>query len=189
MKKLLVSLFLVFGLLGCEDDTVEARMTYDGESIVEDTVKTWQKKKVADLIYSGAIFEVTRDEIAVTSSLDIGVNKLAVIVCDPFGWGSEYDWLCTMDGTKGRVIARDDSPVDYEDFVCYLENQSESYPGDILSTTYYNADTYPFAADTSVNFNVLRGVLSSWSAAWNNARIDFCDVGNPNGTHVHCNQD
>ena len=102
-------------------------------------------------------------------------NHLAAIACDPFGWGSEYDWLCTMNGTKGRALGKAAGTPTVADIGTYMESGSEMYPGDITSTTYYNADTYVNALDTNANPAAFFGLtIAAFGSEWSPALEQWC---------------
>ena len=125
------------------------------------------------------IVNVEEDEVSIDGEvvgiLDVAQKRSAVITCDPFGWGSEYDWLCTMNGTKGRGLAKNSATPTTADIGTYLESGSEMYPGDITSTTYYNADTYVNALDTHANPAAFFGLtIAAWGPEWSPALEYWC---------------
>jgi hypothetical protein len=150
---------------------------------------------LVDAILGGSVVDIDSTGVAIDGEVNgiyaspfwnVGEHKLAVIACDFFG----YPEICYMNGTKGRALGKTPSgtPTD-EDITIYREAGSESDPGDLSGSTWYSNVHYPFDADTNVNYLALRGGVAAWGAGWNNANVDFCDIGNPNGTHIHCVQE
>lgn len=104
-------------------------------------------------------------------------KHLAVVTCDPFGWGPEYDWLCTMNGTKGRAIAKDVVEPTIADVGTYIEAGSEMYPIDpgITSITFFNADTYALYLDTNANPAAFFGLtIANFGPEWNPLLEQWC---------------
>lgn len=184
MKNLIVSLVLVFSLLSCEEGPTNS---VDTES--NDTVEV---QFLVNAILDGATIDIV-DGVEVFSDgayygvlpRDVVVVKSPVITCNLFG----VPEICSMTGTKGRALGVDTgSPTD-DSFQVYREAGSEYDPGDLSGMLLYSHSWYPNDSDTNANESALRGAVAAWGAEWNNARIDFCDIGNPNGTHIHCVQD
>lgn len=177
MKNVIAIMLVMFLGLACEPETV-----------VDDSF-------LAEAILSGGIVDIDNDNGVKIDGVENGVaspfwvireNKLAVITCDWFG----YPEICVQTGTKGRALGTTPTGDATEDNITtYREAGSEATPGDIGGGTWYSNVWYPFGSDTSANHRALRGAIASWGARWNNARVDFCTIGNPNGTHIHCVQD
>jgi hypothetical protein len=117
--------------------------------------------------------------------LDVEIIKRAVITCNLFG----VPQICSQTGTKGRCLGKDDAEPTDDSFKVYEEADSEFNPGDLSGMLLYSNVIYPYDGDTSANVLTLRGKVASFGPGWNNARVDFCDIGNPKGTHVHCVQE
>jgi len=144
-----------------------------------------------DAILSGDVIDIEDNSVSLGKavgilSTDVAVKTHAVITCNLFG----YPEICSATGTKGRALGREATgDATEDDITTYREASSESDPGDLGGMTIYSNVWYPNSADTNVNHLALRGAVASWGAGWNNARVDFCTIGNPNGTHIHCVQD
>lgn len=168
MKTAILIMSLLF--VSCDDcTTVE----------IEDDLSA--KKLIAEMAMNGDIVHVDdRDivsggEVVAIAPREIKTVRMAVVACDPFGWGPEYDWLCTMNGTKGRGIAKAAATPTIDDVACYIESGSEDYPGDITSTTYFNADSYPNYLDTSANPNAFFGLtIAAFGPEWSPILEQWC---------------
>ena len=146
---------------------------------------------LVDAILGGDVVTIDGNTVTVNAdfvgvlSKNVAVKRYAIITCNLLG----YPEICSMTGTKGRALGKSSgSPTD-DDITTYREAGSEADPGDLSGMTLYSNVHYPNDDDTNANPNALRGKVASWGAGWNNARVDFCTIGNPKGTHVHCVQE
>jgi hypothetical protein len=104
-------------------------------------------------------------------AIDVGVNKLAVIECNLWG----YPEICRMNGSKGKALARDDGDPTGDDFVAFIQTGSVNQPYDMTSYLYYSSYWYPFAADSSVDPEDIEVDVSNWGPGWEDAMEDYCD--------------
>lgn len=146
---------------------------------------------LVDAILSGDVITIEDHDVTVNGefigilSPNVAIKRYAVITCNLFG----YPEICSMTGTKGRALGKSSGSPTEDDITTYREAGSEADPGDLSGMTLYSNVHYPNDDDTNANPNALRGLVSAWGAGWNNARVDFCDIGNPKGTHIHCVQE
>ena len=183
MKNVLVIIAMALLVISCEpcdnceqcdevDDTFLVDAILDGDVVTIDDKDNEQAVQVNGA-FSGIL------------SKDVAVKRYAVITCNLFG----YPEICSMTGTKGRALGKSSGSPTEDDITTYREAGSEADPGDLSGMTLYSNVWYPNDDDTNANPNALRGKVAAWGAGWNNARVDFCDIGNPKGTHVHCVQE
>jgi len=202
MKKLIV-LFLLAANLACEPNCDECAIL-DGMTDVQAAIVL--------AVESGAIVEVRTTEDGLlelagvpgfdivtpmeimpvdfefNSLLPVSESKIALDTCPAFPSlpSPAYDWFCAQTGEDGRFIGYDvPSPTD-EDMVIYEEYPSENNPDPMMFKIYFSTNIYGAHHGTSSNFHAHRNWLLT--NGWENARIDFCALNNPNG-HPHCNQD
>jgi hypothetical protein len=173
MKNLGMVLFAVLLFSACCDDCKEVDEDFLIERILAgDVVKVEDTQEV-----------VIRDELI--GIIDVSVVKSAVITCNLFG----VPQICSQTGTKGRCLGKNDAEPTDGSFQIYEEADSDAHPGDLTGMLLYSNVIYPYDFDTSANVNALRGGVAAFGPGWNNARVDFCDIGNPKGTHIHCVQE
>ena len=173
--KRFVLLILSILFLGCCDDCQEPEVEHDPtiqEIITELALLGFRVEVEAE---EGEVF-VDGELFGVYQS--IAVKRYALITCDPFGWGSEYDWLCTMTGAKGRALAKQASgtPVP-SDVFHYVEKGSEEQPDDMTSITYFSRKTehYPNYLDNNANEHAFFGLtVAAWGPEWSPALEDSC---------------
>ena len=173
MRNVLMIVVIAFLGISCEpceeiNDTFLIRAILDGDVVdIEDQ----------DVKMSGELVGIL--------SPNVKVKRYAVKTCNLFG----YPEICSLTGTKGRALGKSSGSPTEDDITTYREAGSEYDPGDIGGMTLYSNVWYPNDDDTNANPNALRGKVAAWGAGWNNARVDFCTIGNPKGTHIHCVQE
>jgi hypothetical protein len=193
MKKLIVLLFLLTINLACEPNCDECAV-FDELTDVQAAIVL--------AVEDGAIVEVRTTEdgllelagvpgfdiVAPFEIMPVSELKSALDTCPAFPSlpSPQYDWFCAQTGEDGRFIGYDvPSPTD-EDIVIYEEYPSEDNPNPMTFKIYFSTNIYGAHHGTSSNFHAHRNWLLT--NGWENARVDFCSLNNPNG-HPHCNQD
>ena len=202
MKKLIV-LFLLIINLACEPNCSECDIL-DGITDVQAAIVL--------AVESGAIVEVRTTEDGLlelagvpgfdivapfelmpvnfefNSLLPISESKIALDTCPAFPSlpSPTYDWFCAQTGEDGRFIGYDVPSPTNEDMVIYEEYPSEDNPDPMTFKIYFSTNIYGAHHGTSSDFHAHRNWLLT--NGWENARVDFCALNNPNG-HPHCNQD
>jgi hypothetical protein len=165
---------LAFGFIGCKDGP-----TKEEEDIM---------RLIYKLASEGKIVDVDDDTIRVSGgeirSIVPGINTFAISVCDPFGWGGDYDDFCFLNGTKGRALARQKAgelPA-ATDIAELRESGSDVQPYDFPASSfmYFSKapENYPNYADSSVSVISFRSSFGSLGPGWGNAHVDWCEVGN-----------
>jgi hypothetical protein len=179
MRKILMTLFAMAMFSACEPECPECPDPTLEEIITELAERGHvvdAKVKYNELLIDGEFFGIYDD-------MEITVKKDPLLVCDPFGWGPEYDWLCTMTGSKGRALGR--QPVvdpEFTDVFLYTETGSLEQPLDMTSTMYFSAkpEHYPNYIDTNANPQAFFGLtVAKWGIDWEDALNDWCDISNP----------
>ena len=181
MNKFIFLIFITIGLFcfACENDC-------DCKEI-SDTLEA--QKLIGYLaLEQGLVIEVEEEVLSVNKQVNaiipISINELAVSECDPFGLGGDYVDLCRMNGTKGRALAKMPAGEDpaSSDIYDYTESNSVEQPEDFspYSFTYFSKkpEHFPFYTDDSYNTISFRNSFGALGAGWNNARVDWCTVGN-----------
>ena len=175
MKNLVMVFFAVLFFAACCDDCKEVDEDFLVERILAGDVVKVEDTQEASI----------HGEPVGIAMIDVVVIKQAVITCNLFG----VPQICSQTGTKGRCLGKNDAEPTDDSFQIYDEAGSEFNPGDLTGMLLYSNVIYPYDFDTSANVNALRGGVAAFGPGWNNARVDFCDIGNPKGTHVHCVQE
>jgi hypothetical protein len=137
------------------------------------------EKLIAELARMNYIVEVDGTSVTVAGEIvaviDVEQSHRAVSVCDPFGWGASYDWLCTLNGTDGRAIAVDAAEPSVSDVAIYWEAGSEEFPTGSTSTTYFNANQYALYLDTSANPHAFFGLtIAKFGPTWSPILEQWC---------------
>jgi hypothetical protein len=135
-----------------------------------------------------APIEIMPVDFEFNSLLPVSESKIALDTCPAFPSlpSPAYDWFCVQTGEDGRFIGYDvPSPTD-EDMVIYEEYPSEDNLNPMTFKIYFSTNIYGAHHGTSSNFHAHRNWMHT--NGWENARVDFCALNNPNG-HPHCNQD
>ena len=154
----------------------------------EPAEKNLEFEFLLDATAAGAIVRVDSDAVASINGeaqgiVPIGVNKLAVTTCPPAWTGLDpgtYWWFCEMNETKGHAIAPAAANPIVDDINIYEESPSDDYPTDMTFRIFFSQkpEHYPNWCATNVNHLALRGCFAALGAGWNNARVDWCSVGN-----------
>lgn len=124
-------------------------------------------------------------ELEMYGAVTVRELRNALATCPALGLPSPaYDWFCVEENENGRVVANDSASPTLDDFAVYDEYPSVAYPSPMTSRLFFSQTIYP--NHWGGPWQAMRGQVQSWSAAWGNARVDWCN--HP----VHgerCNQD
>lgn len=170
--KWLLTIVLTVSLLGCEpecDDCEECdtslselqavlvAATEDGEVVTIDGIEG------DDVAFDGVV-----------GVLPVRETRSALATCPALGLPSPtYDWFCEESNANGRVIAVDDASPTIDSFQVYDEYPSVAYPDPMTSRVFFSQAIY--ARHWGGPYQAMRGIVQSWSAAWGNARVDWCN--------------